>query len=345
MSKESQEMMAVWPDFVCNVMDVVKELKILEIEDVTKWVEKVLQYNVPTGKRIRSLAFIQTYKSLVPNDQLTEENIYLVRILAWGIEVLQAAFLIIDDAMDRSQIRRGKPCWYKCNDKTFANDGVLLENITYYIIRKYLGKKECYFDFMEVFQNTIFATVIGESLQFCSINFGKKPNLDLFTIDRYNSIIKYKAAYYTYFLPVIAAMHLAGIKDPEVFRQAKTILLEIGQLFQIQDDYLDIFGDSEVYRKDGNDIQEGQCTWLIVTALQRATPEQRKILEECYGTSDLEKVKQVKQLFIDLDLPNAYFIHEKEKYNIIIAHIQQTSYGFLQKLLFYLLENMYRRKS
>jgi len=62
-----------------------------------------------------------------------------------------------------------------------------------------------------------------------------------------------------------------------MFRQAKTILLEMGHLFQVQDDYLGCY--SDVHGKDCTDIQEGKCTWLIVVALQRATPEQRKILE------------------------------------------------------------------
>jgi farnesyl diphosphate synthase len=64
-----------------------------------------------------------------------------------------------------------------------------------------------------------------------------------------------------------------------MFRQAETISLEIGLLFQIQDDYLDCFGNSIVCGKDSTDIQEGKCAWPIVVALQRATPEQRKILE------------------------------------------------------------------
>lgn len=71
----------------------------------------------------------------------------------------------------------------------------------------------------------------------------------------------------------------AKIKDPEMFRQTKTILLEMGHFFQVQDDYLGCYGDSESTGKSNNDIEEGKCTWLAVVALQRVTKEQRKILE------------------------------------------------------------------
>jgi len=64
-----------------------------------------------------------------------------------------------------------------------------------------------------------------------------------------------------------------------MFRQTKTILLEMGHFLQVQDDYFGCYGDSKVIGKDSTDMEEGKCTWLIVVALQRATLEQRKILD------------------------------------------------------------------
>lgn len=51
---------------------------------------------------------------------------------------------------------------------------------------------------------------MGQTLDLLSTNHGKKPNLNLFTMDRYNAIVKYKTAYYTFVMPVMLAMHLVS---------------------------------------------------------------------------------------------------------------------------------------
>ena len=48
---------------------------------------------------------------------------------------------------------------------------------------------------------------------------------------------------------------------------------------QIQDDYLDAFGDPEVIGKIGTDVEDNKCSWLVVQALERASPEQRAVIE------------------------------------------------------------------
>ncbi|KAL6252198.1 hypothetical protein P5V15_015171 [Pogonomyrmex californicus] len=339
-SEEIQKMMILWPNIVRDITESID----LNIPDVTMWVKKLLQYNVPNGKKVRSLALIYAYKSLASDDQLTEDNLRLVRILAWCIELLQAVIFILDDIQDQSLFRRGQPCWYQCDGVGLAaiSDGFILEQALFYIIRKHFNKKECYIDLLETFHDVFYIGTIGQCTDMCSSNLGKKLNVHLFTLDRYNYMAECKSAY-TFILPVTAAMHLVGIKDPEMFRQTKQILLDMGRLYQVQDDYLGCYKDSEVFGRDNTDIQEGKCTWLVVTALDRATTEQRKILRECYGFSDPEKVKRVKQLFTDMNLPNIYLTYQEQAYNLLITRIQQISCGLPHSLLLFLLEAIHNR--
>ncbi|KAI4503514.1 hypothetical protein M0802_001736 [Mischocyttarus mexicanus] len=342
---ESREMMAVWPDVV---RDLTNNGKNLDLPDVAKWLVKVLQYNVPGGKKSRALALVYAYRMLASPEQLTNENIRLARILGWCIELLQGFLVIIDDIQDKSQMRRNLPCWYLNNNIGLAaiNDGLMLENSVYQLLNIHFKGKDCYIDLMEIFREVTMKTLMGQSFDMLSTNSGKKPNLNLFTMDRYNSIVKYKTAYYSFVLPVKIAMYFAGIKDPEMHRQAQTILLEMGHFYQVQDDFLDCYGNPEVTGKNNSgDIQEGKCSWLIVVALQRATPEQRKILEECYGFEDPEKVRQVKRLYNDIGLANTYSIYEEETYNLLNTHIQQISRGLPHDLFLKLLEKLYRRVS
>ncbi|XP_015189997.1 PREDICTED: farnesyl pyrophosphate synthase isoform X2 [Polistes dominula] len=342
---ESREMMAVWPDVV---RDLTNNGQNSDLSEVTKWLVKVLQYNVPEGKKNRALALVYAYRMLATPEQLTDDNIRLARILGWCIEVLQAFFLVIDDIQDKSLVRRNQPCWYLNNGIGLAaiNDGLMLENAVYQLLEMHFKGKDCYIDLMEIFRKVTMKTLMGQNLDMLSTNYGKKPNLNLFTMDRYNSIVKYKTAYYSFVLPIKAAMYFVGIKDPEMHRQAQTILLEMGHFFQVQDDFLDCYGDPEVIGKSNCvDIQEGKCSWLIVVALQRATPEQRKILEECYGSNDPEKIRQVKRLYNDIGLPNTYSIYEEETYNLLNTHIQQISRGLPHDLFLKFLEKLYRRVS
>ncbi|XP_063241129.1 farnesyl pyrophosphate synthase-like [Bacillus rossius redtenbacheri] len=207
---ESREFMAVFPDVVRDLTDAGRHT---DIPEANKWFAKVLQYNVPSGRKIRGLALIYAYKQLVPAEHLTPDNLRLAYIMAWCIEMLQAFFLLEDDIMDSGEERRGKPCWYKHNNLGLAaiNDGLLLESGVYLLLRRHFRDKPFYLDAVEAFLQITHKTFLGQSLDIHSFHKDGRPRLEHYTMDRYNSLVKYKTAYYSFCLPVVLAMHMVFI--------------------------------------------------------------------------------------------------------------------------------------
>ena len=127
-------------------------------------------------------------------------------------------------------------------------------------------------------------------------------DLSKYTINTYLRIVTYKTAFYTFYLPAAAAMHLCGIASTASLKVAKDICIQLGQFFQIQDDYLDCYGAPEVIGKIGTDIEDSKCSWLAVQALDRANDKQKAVFKANYGKKDPAAVKKVKAVYAELKL-------------------------------------------
>ena len=123
-------------------------------------------------------------------------------------------------------------------------------------------------------------TVIGQGLDLITPpKVTDKFDFKNYTEEQYKSIVVWKTAYYSFCLPVQSALYMAGIDSEEVHKKCRAILIEMGTFFQIQDDYLDCYGDPKITGKIGTDIEESKCGWLIIQALKKSNPEQKIILE------------------------------------------------------------------
>jgi farnesyl diphosphate synthase len=243
--------------------------------------------------------------------------------LGWCIEWLQAFFLVADDVMDASVTRRGEPCWYRrSNVQLIAiNDSFILESCVYKILKRYFGREAYYTQLVDLFIEVSRQTELGQLLDLTSQPQDGIIDLERFTMERYTSIVKYKTAFYSFYLPVALGMIVAGVSDPKIYEQTREILCAMGEYFQIQDDFLDCYGDPKVIGKVGTDIQDNKCSWLVIQALKRCTLKQRKVLEKNYGQQDLAKVNKVKELYNELNLATVFKKYEDESYQ----HIQVIS--------------------
>jgi len=131
-----------------------------------------------------------------------------------------------------------------------------------------------------------------------------------------------------------------------VHQEAEEILLKIGHFYQVQDDFLDCFGDPEKTGKMGTDMEEGRCCWPFLKALQLANIEERKILEQNYGLNDEKAVAEVKKIYKKLDLVGEYEKYEKETFEELKKCTEKTckSTKLPQKMFVYLLESIVNRQ-
>lgn len=88
---------------------------------------------------------------------------------------------------------------------------------------------------------------------------------------------------------------------------------------------MDCFGDSNITGKNGTDIRNGKCTWLIVEALQMATPQEKIMLKEHYGKPNSESEAIVYKLYQKLDLENIYYSFNVKSLNDIYELMDQLS--------------------
>lgn len=126
-------------------------------------------------------------------------------------------------------------------------------------------------------------------------------------------------------MPIRAALYLAGVKDIEIHRNVEELMLMIGQLFQIQDDFLDLYGNPKLTGKIGTDIIEGKCSWLIVNALKLADNDQLKIIREHYGKNDLKSIKKIEKLFEQLRLRQLFYNLEENTNRQLNKSIKQLA--------------------
>jgi len=311
-----------------------------------EYMKRMMDYNVPKGKLTRGLTVIAAYKHLTGKKTLTEVEYRRAAVLGWTVEWLQAMFLVMDDIMDESETRRGQICWYKVDDVKMnaINDGLLLEAQIYVVLKNYFGSEpQLYIQLIDLLHETTHQTALGQFLDLTTSE-PHKVDFSRFSLDVYSDIVIYKTAFYSFYAPAALGMRLAGVSDPALYEKAKIICMEIGHLFQVQDDYLDCYGDPKVIGKVGTDIRDNKCGWLINTALGVCTPAQKAELEANYakGVNPTAEAK-VKAIFKELDLESKYRKHEEDAYNRIQQQIAAVQ-GMPTGIFTFLLDKIYKRE-
>ncbi|EWM21458.1 farnesyl pyrophosphate synthase [Nannochloropsis gaditana] len=315
--------------------------------EASEWVKKMIEYNVKGGKLNRGLTVVSVKRTIdaAKGRVLSTREFARAAVLGWCIEWLQAFFLVADDVMDDSVTRRGQPCWFRLPQvKLIAvNDSFILESNVFQILKRHFGHEPFYVTLFDLFREVTLQTELGQLLDLTSQPMDGQIDLQRFTPQRYQLIVKYKTAFYTFYLPIACGLILSGMGHPAALTTARRVCVLMGEYFQVQDDYLDCYGDPKLIGKVGTDIQDNKCSWLVVQALAKATPAQRTVLEAHYGKHEDSSVAAVKTLYREMGLEVLFKQYEEQSYTAIQKELDALPADIPRPVFELLLKKIYRR--
>lgn len=234
------------------------------------------------GKRIRPVL------CLMANELFTniKEDAYQV---ATAIELFHNFTLVHDDIMDAAPLRRGMQTVhtkYNTNIALLSGDIMLIRSYEYLnkIDAKYLSKV------LSIFNKTAREVCEGQQLD---MDFENQNNVEL---TAYINMIALKTSV------LLAASLQMGAIIGGASEGSCNHLYEFGKnlgiAFQIQDDYLDAFGNPEKFGKDvGGDIKQNKKTFLMLHALEVANATQQQQIKELIATNSTNKVEKMLAIF------------------------------------------------
>ena len=259
------------------------------------------------GKRVRPTLMLLAYN-------LYRENPEKILMNAIALETYHNYTLLHDDLMDHADVRRGKPTVHR---KWDANTAILSGDSM--LVLAYERMAQCdaehLGDVLNLFTET--ALEIGEGQQF-DMEFETRNDV---TEDEYIEMIRLKTS-----VLLACALKMGAILADASKEDQENLYKfgeQIGLAFQLQDDYLDVYGDPKVFGKAiGGDITSNKKTYMLINAFNHANAEQRAELEKWVAAVDFdrdEKVRAITQLYNEIgidkmaiDKINWYFEQSKK---------------------------------
>ncbi|WP_370873169.1 polyprenyl synthetase family protein [Arthrobacter bambusae] len=234
-----------------------------------------------------------------------------------ALELFQAAALIHDDIIDRSDTRRGGPSVHKRFSQLHEGEGWALDSERFGHAAAILTGDLCLSFSEEAFTEIGTRAAAGTSarrifnLMRAEVMAGQY--LDILeevagpardragAVHRAQSIIRYKSAKYSTEHPLALGGALAGASD-ELLQGYSDFALPLGEAFQLRDDVLGVFGDPGTTGKPaGDDLREGKRTVLVGFAINQAGAADSSYIDTMLGRQDLgeAEVAEIRRIIVD----------------------------------------------
>lgn len=262
-----------------------------------------------SGKRIRPLLCLLANQMFEGEDR---EDVYKV---AMSLELFHNFTLIHDDIMDDAPLRRGKQTLH---EKYGITSGILSGDVMNIYSYKCLTEVRPHLlkPILDLFNATAIEVCEGQQMD---MDYEKKENV---RIEDYLEMIRLKTSV------LLACSLKAGAILAEAHEDMANLMYEIGinlgMAFQIQDDYLDTFGnESNTGKAVGGDIRANKKTYLFLKAFEKANAQQSEKLHTLVAANTQEKVQETISLYRDLDI-------DKSALDLIAYYFQNVEKGIAQ---------------
>jgi len=265
------------------------------------------------GKRIRPLL------CLIAQQMFADDSKSALPI-ALAVEIFHNFTLVHDDIMDEAALRRGKPTVHTKYD---VNTAILSGDVMLIVAYQYLSRCPAVYlpNLLSIFSQT--AREVCEGQQY-DMNFETATDTE---VQEYLKMIELKTA-----VLLAASLKMGAIVGGATAEQADDLYQfgrNIGLAFQLQDDLLDTFGNSEqTGKRVGGDIVRNKRTFLLIKALQTADEQQLAALNQWIATTDehkeTEKIAAVKAIFQQLKVKEAAQAKMDEYYERAFAFLAKT---------------------
>jgi geranylgeranyl diphosphate synthase type II len=237
------------------------------------------------GKRLRPMLLMASCQAMGvnPNEALNQ---------AVGLEMFHNFTLLHDDVMDRADTRRGRPTVHaKWNDTTAILSGDTMLTLATQLMC--MAPVEKLPRVMQIFNRTAIEVYEGQQMD---MDFEARTDV---SEAEYLEMIRLKTS-----VLLGCACELGALMADAGEVQIKGLYdfaENLGIAFQLQDDYLDTFGSTEVFGKEvGGDILNNKKTWLLIKALEEEPQEVAKVMAMPRSSA---KVEAMTEIYNDLRLP------------------------------------------
>lgn len=242
------------------------------------------------GKRIRPVLMLMAYN-------LYKEDVETILSQAAGLETYHNHTLLHDDVMDKADMRRNKPTVHRVwneNAAILSGDAMLI--LAYRLMSDCRNDKLK--EVLDIFTRTTMEICEGQQWD---MEF--ETRLDV-TVDEYIEMIRLKTS-----VLLAAALKIGACLGDASEKDAGLLYdfgVSMGLAFQLQDDWLDVYGDPKVFGKNiGGDILCNKKTYMLITALAQAEGDRKAELMRWLSAETYEpaeKIAAVTHIYNELEI-------------------------------------------